>query len=252
MFFRYSSNDSDELVGLRGCVKSVNVFTTSGNYTLPNNCTGIIIEAWAGGGAGGGGAGGTSNTSGGGGGASGGYSYGIYHLPPDVLATIGNTTLTITVGAGGAGVSAAAGNAGGNTYVFIVNPTGNTYLANVGGGAGGSTLTTGTSVNSVAGGAGVGGITNQDNIVNTGISIAIFSAGHGGRMNRFSGAIGWAGEGADAPRGGSGGRGSAVNTNGNPGTVPGGGGGGALVINSATARTGGAGANGMVIIWELY
>jgi len=126
-------------------------------WTCPDGVTSVQIECWGGGGAGGGsknlGLGSSSlNANCGGGGAGGSY---VKHTSVPVTP---GTIYTYTVGAGGTGVSAANGNAGGNTTfntttivafgggggsVSSIDPATNTVIASTQGGTC-QTPTTGT------------------------------------------------------------------------------------------------------------
>lgn len=97
-------------------------FNASGTWTAPAGVTSVTVEAWGGGGAGGGQ---NLGSDGGGGGGGGAYSK-VVSLP----VTPGNN-YTVTVGAGGIGVSGGNGGAGGDSYFLNTS----TVLAK--GGAGG-------------------------------------------------------------------------------------------------------------------
>ena len=215
-------------------------FSTPGTYTwtCPPNVTTIQVEAWGGGGAGGGtGTLGVVKTGGGGGG-------GAYAKTSSVTVVPGNN-YTIIVGAGGTGVSAANGNAGGNSsfgsLVIAAGGNGGTFTNTATGGPGGSggaiASSTGTTI--YRGGNGATG---------TGTTTGSGAGGSGG---------GTAANGGDASGitagtvtgGGSGASGKASNGDGNSGSAPGGGGSGSYGSSgSTTARLGGAGGAGRVIL----
>jgi len=105
------------------------VFTTSGSFTVPAGVTKIEVEVRGGGGGGGGGMTATSSIPGRGG-CGGGYGKGVFSV-------IEGSTHTVTVGAGGSGGSSApsAGVAGGtSSFGTLISATG---------GGGGTTGTSG-------------------------------------------------------------------------------------------------------------
>lgn len=201
-----------------------------------------LIECIGGGGAGGGASAASGGCSAGGGGGGGGYASIL--LP---VASVTGKTITVGAGAvGGTGNGAAGGASSVGTLVIA------------GGGSGGSTaLNPSTSANSALGGAG-----------GTGSSGTINLTGQpGGATWVFNEIV----EGSFAPvalvAGGMGGgsvflgggyaeafsyTGSTVGANGSAGLSPGAGGGGASLISigGSTTRSGGNGANGLVIITE--
>lgn len=182
-------------------------FAASGTYTKTIGVNKIRVRLVGGGGAGGG----TSATSAsqcaaGGGGSAGAYAEAVI----DVSAT---ATIAITIGAGGTGVSGAAGNAGGTTSVgaFVTAPGGPGGLGNSAtstfpqlGSAGGSTSAPPTGANvvgtagdaggpgrlyslaSVEGGAGGRSIFGATNIL--GPALGYGSGGAGQRATPSSGA----------------------------------------------------------------
>lgn len=89
----------------------IQVFTADGTYTPHANMKYAIIEAVGGGGGGGGSTGNASYLTSGGGGGSGAYSRKV------VTASDVGASKTVTIGAGGTGVSNANGNSGGDTSV---------------------------------------------------------------------------------------------------------------------------------------
>jgi len=190
------------------------IFTTTGTFTVPAGVTQAKVTVVGAGGAGGG----STAAITGGGGASGSAS--IKWLSG--LTT--GSTLNVTVGIGGTGVSGAAGNAGTNSTVASGTQIISTITAT--GGAFGSSNSFGA--------AGIG------------------STGSGGDLN-FGGTSGFAatfitggaiigGQGGSSIFGG-GGQGNG-NATGLAGIAPGAGGGGS---GGAATNTGGAGANGIVI-----
>jgi hypothetical protein len=165
---------------------------------------------------GGGGAGGalTNNTSGGGGGAGGTYAESFITDIAGLAASV-----TVTVGAGGSGVTSAAGNSGASS----------SFGALVSGGGGGGSF--------ADGGVPTGGTGDVVHVGSGGDGGApgVVKPGSGGSSHLGGGAWSWSQ--------------FAQNQNGIAGFVYGGGGSGA--VRSSAAVTGGAGANGIVIV-ELY
>jgi hypothetical protein len=207
------TNKSIGAGGLAGLTLGVTRFTASGTFTIPTGVTSVRCRVVGGGGAGGG----TSGTGSvnGVGGSSGGYGEKIL-----TGLTPGNT-FTITIGAGGTGVSNGTGNSGGTTTVASGTQTITSIIAN----------------------GGNGGLVN-------GQPLAGASAGSGGDSNfggspgqtGFSVNIGGNGAGATFAGGGAAGLQGA----GNAALAPGAGGGGAGG-NAGSASAGGAGAAGIVI-----
>jgi hypothetical protein len=117
---------------------------TAATWTKPSSANWVRIEIWGGGGSG---AEGSANAPGGGGGG------GAYNTVMFPFSELASSTVTYTVGAGGAGkTTAGVGNAGGTTSVQITNFFGATRtIYAYGGGAGGSAAIGG-------GGGGGGGI----------------------------------------------------------------------------------------------
>jgi hypothetical protein len=178
---------------------------------VPLGCPNYQVEGWSAGGSGGG----SSTTGRGGGGASGCYGRKAIRSSLD-------TSLTFNIGTGGAGVaggtggSVVAGNAGGNTTVVGTN-LGTLTLPGGGGGQAG----------------GAGGIEGTPSG-----AWDEFLSGTQGDVG--SGTQLGAGMGANAPRGGGGGR-SNVQSG---GSIPGGGG----ACSNHSSSNSGAGANGGVTV----
>ena len=196
------------------------VFTTSGTWTKGTGTKFILVYGVGGGGAGGGVASSVQNTGAGGGGG------GYFNEFIDVSAV---STVTVTIGSGGTGVSEAAGNNGGNTS-FGAFASGN-------GGSGGGTPASGGAGG--AGGTASGGdvnITGQEGSRSSGGENQVGGLG-GSSMLGFGGAMispDVAGTGKAATGFGGGGGGGA--------TSAGGGG--------VAASTGGAGSGGVIIVEE--
>ncbi|HVJ54864.1 MAG TPA: hypothetical protein VM689_20560 [Aliidongia sp.] len=191
---------------------NIQVFTTSGTFTVPPGITKLWVEGWGGGG---GGSGNPANTAGSGGS---GASYGarlIMVAPGQIIAVI--------VGAAGNGGAAGANN----------GQTGGTSSF-------GSLL-------SISGGQ--GGVTTSGSGTPTGVvptaDIAIAGGGAPGTVAPNSGSgAGAFGAGGSAPRGGAGGNLSSFG--GIAGNAPGGGGGPGF---GSTPTGGGAGARGQINVF---
>lgn len=191
------------------------ITATNASWAVPAGTTQMMIELFGGGGSGAGSVISSGQRRGGGG--AGARTFKLYSGTMD-------TTLNITIGAGGAAVAAvaggAAGNAGGQTSVVGTNlgtltAPGAVAVANDGSGGNG-------------GPAGTGGDINQ--------------AGGAGSVQPPVAAAG-VGEGGTCPLGGMGGR----NNIGAAGEIPGGG--GSCSNHTATSDLSGAGARGEVRIW---
>ena len=223
-------------------------FTSTGNttWTCPAGVTLVTVKAWGGGGAGGGSTSSSYNLGGGGAGGS----YVEYKA-----TVVPGTTYNLTVGAGGTGVSASNGNAGGSSYfgnTIAGNPASAVVLAT--GGAGG-TGATGTNSSSNFGGGFAGGVgSTSGNIPSSGAYYDF--AGTSGQTSvggatagAYAGAGGTgAGPGGSA-NGGAGGAyipASGSSTAGHAGTAPSGGGSGSL--SALTNEAGGAGGAGEVAL----
>jgi hypothetical protein len=206
-------------------------FTASGTYTPSAGLLYATIECVGGGAAGGGSFGTTGGAIVGAGGGSGGYSRKMASA-----ASIG-ASQTVTIGAGGTGVSNGTGNAGGDTSVgtLCIGKGGS-------GGAAGVTSLGGRSAGGAGGIAGTGDYTaagahGGDACSSTITSVSLLS-GTGG-SSFFGGGAGGASVnqvGAHVP-----GYAGAANT---------GGGSGAAAVGSTSNDTGGAGGSGVVIITE--
>ncbi len=216
---------------------SPQVFTASGSYSKPDGLLGVVVEV-VGGGGGGGGVPATvsTNAAGASGGGGGGYSKKF------IAASDLSASETVTIGAGGAGVSGAAGNNGGTTSFGA-------HLQATGGTGGGLTA----SVNGTAQVDGrSGGIGSLGDInLGGGATDYGFASGGGGI------GLGTGSAGGDAGGiGGGSGRGvarSGAATAGIAATSEGGGGGGAASgTDNNSAQAGGDGADGIVIVTELF
>lgn len=199
-------------------------------YTTPAYCRKILAKLVGAGGGGGGASGSASNISLGGGGGAGGYA-------EKVFVVAASTGYTVAVGTGGAGgVAAANGSPGSAATTLTVGAT--TVTANVG--QGGIYLATGNTTTFALGGAGATISTNGD--LNAGGQPGMW--GH-----RESGSIGISGMGASSIWSGGGQALTATNT-GNAAVGIGAGGGGAMTTSNTT-RNGGAGGNGLIVVYEF-
>ena len=217
-------------------------FNSSGTWNKPDldAASRVLIKVWGGGGAGR--KGGSNNYGGGGGGA--------YSERWMLLSELGASE-TVTVGAGGAGVTAAntSGATGGtSSFGSHVSAYGGAGGSSTGGGGGGGPLSAGNSVtpgSPTITGLSDGGVAGVSSVGNPGIyhgggggagsgtgGDSVFGGGGGGGVNN--------GAGGTSVNGGNGGAGSSGGSA-TAGTQPAGGGGG---TNSGT--TSGAGGNGRV------
>jgi hypothetical protein len=230
-----NANITDERVEapLRGQFVQTVYYTGSGSFVKADYpwLANVRVKVQAGGGQGGGcattAAGEASAGEGGGGGE---YREGVL-----AVAAL-SASETVTVGAGGStgGAGAAGQNGGASSFGSHITTVGGT-----GGGAGAASATA-QSTQGVAGGTG-----------GSGGQLAVPGGASEGFLRLAGGQIGGAGGGAMLG-GQSQRRGSTAHGNGFVGSVFGGGGGGASNIASqGTARTGGAGAAGLVAV-DLY
>lgn len=215
-------------------------YSTAGSYSyvVPDGCY-LLACISAGGGGGGGGASGTAGQAAAGGGGGAGV------VVTGSLAVTPGETLTMIVGVGGnggVGSTASNGSSGGDTK--IKRSATDILLASSG--AGGYAMTTGTGFSVAAGGDSSSGAAP---VVPTGGTV---SGGSGLPGLRASGSSGISGAGGDCVLG-RGGRARASAAAGDPAaTTPdyGGGGSGGLAIG-ATARDGGAGAPGVLVVTPM-
>lgn len=212
---------------------AVQRFATPGSstYTPTAGTRAVLVELVGGGGAGGGGAAtGASTYSAGGGGGAGGFA--------SSFLTSDFSGANVTVGAGGAAVSGSGvGGSGGNSsFGASLSATGGT------GGPGGSAIAVSavSDIQTALGGA--GGVGSGGNIANS----AGASGGHAFYLTRPMGGTG----GQSRFGGGAAGRVNLAIA-GNAGVSPGSGGGGVGLPTSDSARPGGAGAAGLVVVYEF-
>jgi len=205
-------------------------------WTRPAGLRAVRVRCWGAGGAGGGRVqiAGTVSIAGGGGGGA--YAEGV--IPAASLPA----TVAVTVGEAGIGVSGADGGAGGGTAFGT--------LLVAGGGAGGTLLATPVGTGASTGTGAAGGSATSSGI--TGALLLTGQRGDQGYYHSTSGQ-GTGGAGGSSPGGGAGGYAPAPGRTGasNAGTVPGGGGSG-IVGNAQAATAGGSGADGRLVIEELY
>jgi hypothetical protein len=216
-------------------IPKITTFTASGTYTPTAGLIYAIIECVGGGGGGGGGqspGAGAGYAIGCGGGGSGGYSRTVKSA-----AQIG-ASQSVTIGAGGAGVSNANGNAGGTTSVGTLCVAQGGSGGTGGGGyfaAGAGGVIAGAVGDVIAAGApGVNGMLSGD--VATGTRS---ESGAGGSSFYGGGGVGI-------------GTGAGTAINGNAASSYGSGGGGGGSYNVGTSFSGGNGSAGVVIITEYF
>jgi hypothetical protein len=205
------------------------LLTTGTSFTTSASTNTIKIRMVGGGGGGAGCTSVSSAASAGGGGGSGAYAEWTVAVSP-------NTAYTYAIGSAGAGASGAAGGNGTST-TFTVGST----TVTAPGGSGAPVATAVTTLTPYVGGAGGSAATNGT--VNT-----AGNAGLPGITTLVATPLGVSGNGANSPLG-SGGIEIAAVGNGNNATGYGAGGGGAFT-GASTARTGGNGSAGCIIVDE--
>ena len=216
------AGDGSALTSLPEKKQNMQVFTASGTWTKPTGVTNVIVKVVGGGGAGGGVSNGAGELAGGGGGAGG-------YAEAEVVVS-GN--VTVTVGAAGSAASGVAGGAGGNSsFAGAVTVTAN-------GGSGGALGESDEA--ETAGGAG-GATTNGDLAV----------TGKDGESAHVIGVSGYikSGAGGSNPLGFGGNARVDGAAAGVAGVGYGAGGSGARNATDTTARAGGAGTGGVVIVY---
>lgn len=205
---------------------TVNTFFGNGTWNKPADVKTLRRRVWGAGGGGGPCDGQASGQSEGGGGGGGGYAELV--SDPAALAA----SLAVTVGLGGAAGLGTPAPSGGTSSIGSVSAAG---------GSGGSIMASNTAsqlVQSGLGGVGSGGDIN-------------FRGGDGGRGRTILGVAVFANYGGDGAMGG----GIKANSSnvagpGSAGNFPGGGGSGAFTSN--TDQSGGAGANGYVVVENVF
>jgi hypothetical protein len=207
-------------------------FTANGTWNKPAGLKYAVVEAQGGGGAGGGAAvTNSSQSSAGSGGQGGAYARTIF-----AASALGSSE-QVTVGAGGTPVSAGAGGAG-NTSSFGSGGT----LVSAAGGAGGGAVAASATTGYGHGADAAQSITGQIQIPGGG--------GAGGGRGGTQGCTGGTG-GASFMGTGGGGKGGPSSA-GAAGKGYGGAGGGATNVLDSGAKSGGAGAAGIVVVTEYY
>lgn len=210
-------------------------------WVAPAGVTAVEVETWGGGGRGGSRTGGSNVGRGGGGGGA--YSRGIVSVTP-------GQTYYINVGVGSNNNS----NPGGDSWFNAVGsaPTSDSFVLAKGGISGGNNTTgaTGGQAN-----AGYGQVKNSGGTGANGVDGGSRRGGGGGSSAGPSadGNDGNNATGGTAPAGGGpGGNGATSDGNGSAATPPPGGGGGGARRGNSGSPTGGAGANGQVVIHTFY
>ena len=223
-----------------GISQTIQIYSTSGTFTVPAGVTSIQVEAWGGGGAGGGA---TKNSSGGGGGAGGGY------VKNTAFTVVPGTIYTINVGTGGLGTTGSGGAGGASwfqsstTIKAVGGNGGNSSESNNNTAVGASASTTGnigwsTSYSYYGGAGGSGGLSG---ISGGGGGSSAGTLTNGNAPILLIGGIAPVG-------GGAGATGSVADANGASSTTFGAGGAGGHSTSPSNPRTGGNGSDGKVII----
>jgi len=201
-----------------GGLIGIQVITATGTYTATTGTSSVVVHVIGAGGSGGAGLDSGGDEAGGGGGAGG-------YVMERITASFDGVTATVGVGGAAQTTVGATGNNGGTSSFGTLN--------SAGGGSGGIGATSGGAGG--AGGTATGGSINIDG--KRGLDRApADTAASGGQ--------------AQGPWGGSGGYGAAQHgqTTGQAGTVYGGGGGSGT--GNGANKTSGAGANGVIVVYE--
>jgi hypothetical protein len=206
------------------------MLTSGTTYNTGADCSKIKVKLVGGGGGGGGCSSVAAAASAGGGGGSGGYAEKTFDVSP-------STAYTYAIGAAGTGTSGAAGGNGGDT-TFAVGAT--TVTAK--GGSGAPLATALTTLSAYAGGAG-GTVSTNGDLNGSG------APGEPGVTLIVATPIVASGNGGSSEMAGGGGKGITAVGAGNAGVGPGAGGGGAAT-GASTARAGGAGTAGAILVEE--
>lgn len=226
--------DSTGTSGLYLGLTVISYPTTSFTTSVQTNT--IKVRLVGAGGAGGGCTGNATQAAVAGGGGAGGYAEKVFAVSPA-------TAYTCAVGQGGTGVSNATGNNGGNT-TFTVGATTVTAF----GGSGGVGGVTQTNTTPHFSNGGVGGVVSTNADINTGGMDGLAGIRPQGTAAIATGSYGSGGGGTS--RLGDGASAISAHGTGNAASTGYGGGGGGSLSNNTAATTGGAGANGVIIVEE--
>jgi hypothetical protein len=222
------SNGTSWITASGGVLIGRQTLTASGTYTPTAGTKKILVRMWGGGGAGGGCSGVAAGCAGGGGGSGG---YAEYYFSGVT------STNPYTIGAGGKGVSGAAGQAASNTTFTIGGTTVTAF-----GGSGGSFTAGSAAIKFMVGGAG-GVISTNGNVNAAGVP-------GGTGMTSTVNTVVASGEGGSTSLGGGGlPRVNVTSAGSNAIANTGSGGSGASAV-AATANIGGNGADGLIIVTE--
>ena len=223
LYYALNSTDWRTLFDQTSAPSGVQVFTSSGTWTRPAGVTKALVMCQAGG-AGGGGVTATSNNRAAGGGGAGGFAQ-------ELLDVSGTSSETVTIGAKGSGVSADTGGSGGtSSFGSLLSATGGTgggAAGNLGAGGGAAGAGSGGDFN-ITCGQGGGGVPVANSTMGGKGGASFFADGAGANIS--GGAVGAS---AAATAYGAGGQG-AMSVSGN-----------------ATARAGGDGAAGIIVVLEF-
>jgi len=243
---------SGTLTGLVGRLINIQVFDTAGaaTYTPTPGTKTAFVRATSGGGAGGGADSAVTSSSGDGGAGGGGAGGTPFEGGLDVSG--GGYSATLAIGAGGTAASAAAGGDGGATTWDD-----GTNTLTLPGGLGGGSIVNNAAIVSPVGGLGQSATFSANWTCTLGSTPTGADGSNALIIPRGAGVSSAASQGGTSGSSifGGGKRGSGTNAQNNSnagrsGTVPGEGGSGASSLGVATAVAGGAGADGMIVVFE--